>query len=84
MTWYANRVVCNVLEEMRESLKLLDELNIKNYRSVMAMLIEETQSMVNRMEAAIGNKNDIEEMIVIRRELKKQIKKLKESKDDAK
>lgn len=75
--YYPNRLMCSTLDEMRDSLKLLDELNIKTYRSHMSMLIEEVQSMANRMEAAISDKSDVEEMIVKRRQLKKEIKKLK-------
>lgn len=80
MNYYPNRVVCSVLEEMRDALKILDRYNIKTYRSIMNMLIEETQSMVNRMEASIHDKNDVEDMIEKRRELKREIKKLKAEK----
>ena len=50
MSWN-NRVLCDVLEEMRKS---LETLNL----SYMAGLIEEAQSMANKMEAGLGDIKD--------------------------
>jgi hypothetical protein len=47
-----NRTVCSALEEMRTCFKTF------NF-SYMPALIEEVQSMTNRMEAAIYDKNDL-------------------------
>lgn len=69
-SWWINRTLCDVLEDMRRCQKT------HNYAALEA-LIEEAQIMGNKMEAAIGDKNDIQEMQETRSELKKQIKKLK-------
>lgn len=78
---YPNRYVCSALEEMRRQLKHLDENNLEKYRSLTKMMIEEVQSLVNRMEAAIGDWSDYEEMLEKKRNLKREIKKLKSIKD---
>lgn len=61
MSWfsYPNRVVCSVLDEMRKSLKRLNIFNIRRYRAHMSMLIEEAQTLVNRMEAGLEDKSDL-------------------------
>ncbi len=67
-----NRTICDVLKEIRECNKT------KNY-SYLEGLIEEIQSMANRMEAALWDQNDVE---YARKELKKleiKIKALKAS-----
>ena len=48
-----HRYVCDVLEEMRKCDK------VRNY-SIMLSLIEEVQTLVNRMEAGLGEKSDHE------------------------
>ncbi len=48
-----NRYVCEVLEEMRTCTKTL------NF-SVIPSLIEEVQTMVNRMEMALSDMKDLE------------------------
>jgi hypothetical protein len=50
--YYNNRTLCEVLEEMRK----LDKA--KNY-SGLAGLIEEAQSMGNRMEAGLSDSKDL-------------------------
>ncbi len=72
-----NRLVCSVLEEMRACIKTA------NY-SYLPGLIEEAQTMVNRMEAAIGNADDVKHMIEERAKLKVEIKKLREEKKTVK
>ena len=47
-----NRYICDVLEEMR---KLVNANNIKPLMG----LIEEAQSLANRMEAGLGDKKDL-------------------------
>ena len=47
-----NRYVCDVLEEMRTSLKTLNFAMIPS-------LIEEVQTMVNRMEMALEDMKDL-------------------------
>ena len=53
-TLWLNRTLCDVFREIRE----LD--NTKNYSSLLG-LINEAQSMANRMEAALGDIKDYRE-----------------------
>jgi hypothetical protein len=78
---YPNRYVCSVLEEMRTQLKGLDIHSIDRYKSITLMMIEEAQSMVNRMEAAIEDKSDINKMLKKRSKLHKEVEKLKAEKE---
>lgn len=80
-TIYPNRYVCSVLEEMRTQLKSLDIHTVDRYKSITLMMIEEAQSMVNRMEAAIEDKQDINKMLKKRSKLHKEIAKLREEKE---
>jgi peptidoglycan hydrolase CwlO-like protein len=69
-----NRVVCSVLEEMRELSKT------RNYGALDG-LIEEAQSMVNRMEAALYDLSDIESYQQKASELNRELKKLRKERD---
>jgi len=64
---WVNRTVCEVLSEMRKAHET------HNY-SYMLGLIEEVQSMANRMEARLQDQNDEES-------LRESIKRLKKEKD---
>lgn len=80
-----NRYVCDTLEEMRKSLGVLDidymdTVTFKRYRCHQKLLIEEAQTMVNRMEAALHDVGDVRRMQERRIELKKEIKILKAEK----
>jgi len=66
-----NRNMCEVLDEIRA----LDKS--KNYSSLMS-LVDEIQSMANRMEAKLNDIKDFNYMKEEKTKLKKQIKKLKE------
>jgi hypothetical protein len=66
-----NRTICQVLSEMREAHKT------HNY-SYLPGLIEELQTMANRMESALYDQNDLD---YARREVKKLDKKIQEMKD---
>jgi hypothetical protein len=68
-----NRTLCGVLEEMR---KLNDT---RNFSSLLG-LIEEAQSMANRMEAALYDKKDIEHAREVIRKLQAEIKQLQAAK----
>lgn len=77
-----NRTLCSVLEEMRKCHET------RNFAPLLG-LIEEAQSMGNRMEAALYDKSDVrdyrEERSKLRKEveaLRKEKKALKPSKDD--
>lgn len=67
--FYPNRTLCSVLDEMRK----LHET--RNY-SILPSLIEEAQTLANRMEASLGDKNDIAELTDIRSNLRKEVKEL--------
>ena len=64
-----NRTVCQVLEEMRQCVRT------QNF-SYLPGLIEEVQTLVNRMESALWDQNDIEHLRAEKKRLKKQVKKL--------
>lgn len=68
--YYLNRTICDVLEEMRK----LDQT--KNYSSLLA-LIEEAQSMANRMESKLHDISDLDEVTEELKEKRKQLKKLR-------
>lgn len=72
-----NRYLCSVLEEMRSQLKVLDEHNVFRYKSAMSMLIEEAQTLANRMEAALDDWSDIRKAQEILKELRAEIKEIK-------
>lgn len=72
-----NRYVCSVLEEMRDQLKLLDHDNLERYKSHTKMMIEEVQTLVNRMESALQDWDDLENLTKEKRQLKIKVKKLR-------
>jgi chromosome segregation ATPase len=69
-----NRVICSVLEEMRELSKS------RNFGALDG-LIEEAQSMANRMESALFDKMDIECYPAKASELNRELKKLRRERD---
>lgn len=73
-----NRYVCSVLDEMRNILLKLDKDSLERYQSIQAMLIEEAQTMVNRMEAALEDQDDFNKMNQRRKIVKKELKALEE------
>lgn len=72
-----NRTICSVLEEMRKTLET------RNF-SYLLGLIEEAQTLANRMEAGLADKHDVEYMEKRKKELKAEIKILKEEKESIK
>ena len=66
-----NRLVCNVLDEMRECCKT------RNF-SYLDGLIEEVQTLVNRMEAKLHDSKDTEDLNEEIREGKVELKRLKQ------
>jgi len=64
-----HRYVCDVLEEMRKCNKT------RNY-AVLPALIEEAQTLVNRMESALGEKSDLESWHEKAKEEEKEYKRL--------
>ncbi len=67
--YYANRTVCTVLEEMR---KCFDTLNFAPVKG----LIEEVQMLANRMESALSEKKDVEELHKERKKLLEEVRAL--------
>ena len=70
---YPNRTLCEVLEEMRGCYRS------RNFASLLG-LVEEAQSMGNRMEASLSDMDDIESWTEQRGKLHKEIKKLRAKK----
>ena len=70
-----SRTMCEVFEEMRKCCKT------GNY-SYLPGLIEEAQSMGNRMESKLETYKDIKDAEDYIKKLKKEIKDLKEKKDE--
>ena len=66
---WENRTLCEVLDEMRQCHKT------RSY-GYLPGLIEELQSMGNRMESGLGDIRDIKKISQRKRELKKEIKTL--------
>ena len=66
-----NRYICDVLKEMRECIKTA------NF-SYLSGLIEEAQTMANRMEAALTDAKDIRELAEDRSKKNKEMKVLYE------
>ncbi len=64
-----NRYICDVLEEMRTSTKTLNFALIPS-------LIEEVQMMANRMEMALHDMKDLEQLKMDIVEKKEELKKL--------
>ena len=64
-----NRYICDVLEEMRTSVKTLNFAMIPS-------LIEEVQTMANRMEMALHDMKDLEQLKMDIVEKKEELKKL--------
>ena len=64
-----NRYICDVLEEMRTSVKTLNFAMIPS-------LIEEVQTMANRMEMALSDMKDLDHLKMSIIEKKEELKKL--------
>lgn len=67
-----NRYICSVLDEMRQCHKS------RNY-SYLKGLIEEAQTHASRMEAAIGDLKDIEDLRERRSDLRAEVKALQQA-----
>jgi len=66
-----NRTICDCLYEMRKAEET------KNF-SYLLGLIEEVQSLANRMEAALWTQHDITRLEKTKKQLKEEVKKLEE------
>ena len=79
-----NRYVCDTLKEMRDSLSKLNHVSLWRYKRLQASLIEEAQTMVNRMEEALYDQRDLKWVKQELKEKKQELKKLKKEVDNAK
>lgn len=77
-----NRYMCSALDEMREQLKTLSLFNIKRYKAITALMIEEIQTLGNRMEAALRDVGELERLHKKMRNLKKKIKALERKEEE--
>jgi len=68
---YLNRTLCDVLYEMRECYKTRNFCNLNG-------LIEEAQSMGNKMEAGLGDKRDLLKLQNEKSKFKQQVNNLKQ------
>lgn len=75
--YWLNRTLCDVLEDMRRC------DTTKNY-AALSSLIEEAQTMGNRMESGLGDQRDIVKMQEEWHKLNKEIKKLRKKRDGLK
>ena len=80
-----NRYVCSVLDEMRKTLEVHEKLlkmdgHTTRYIILQSSLIEEAQTMVNRMECALEDHKDIKRLHQDRSDLNKEVAKLEEKK----
>ena len=69
-----NRYICDVLGEMRKMHET------RNYAGLLS-LIEEAQTLANRMEAALHDHGDYESMLERKAELKQELKEMQKEKD---
>ena len=74
MDYWLNRTICSVLEEMRACYKT------RNFAGLMGM-IEEAQSMGNRMESALLDQKDLQSARKKLKDVKEEYKKVKEELD---
>ena len=70
-----NRTICDVLKEMRTANET------RNFAYILP-LIEEVQSMANRMEAALYDQDDVKYSREEYKKLQKQVKKLRKKKEE--
>lgn len=74
---YLHRYLCDVLGEMRTATETLNFSYLKG-------LIEEAQTMGNKMEASISNIHDVDDLLERRKRLDKEVKKLRAERDELK
>ena len=77
MSYWLNRTMCDVLKEMRDLNDKLTSATVNQHKKTFAYLIEEVQSMGNRMEAALTEKGELEDIHEEWRQETKKMKKLK-------
>jgi archaellum component FlaC len=92
-SWYGNsRFVCTVIEEMRKSLSVIGEYSVNGLVKLkeqtdfihLLSLVEEMQTLANRMEAKLSDQSELEELHEKISKLKKEAKALTKKIKDAK
>lgn len=71
-----SRTICSVMDEMRVYLKLV--VKDKKHHDHLLSLVEESQTLANRMEAAIWDQHTIKSLQDERQRLKKEINDLEQ------
>jgi uncharacterized protein Yka (UPF0111/DUF47 family) len=86
MSWWSgpNRYLCSVLDEMRKHVEKVSVFNLFQYKRSMAMLIEEAQTLANRMETGLSDWSDVRRAHKEIKELKAEIKLLESKRDSLK
>lgn len=77
MFGYSIRLVCSVLEEMRQSVKTLNIFTYNRSKNILLSQLEEIQCYVNRMESALEYQSDIRELYKKRKKIKGEVTALK-------
>lgn len=72
---YPNRYICTVLSEMRACYET------RNFANLLG-LVEEAQSLANRMEAALEDQRDVRRLTEQREQLSKEVKALRKEKKE--
>ena len=72
-----NRYACDVLKEMRKITEAINEETFERAKLIFPMLIEELQSMLNRMEARLYDISDLETVTARYKKLEKRCEELK-------
>ncbi len=75
---YPNRLLCSVLDELRT---MADNLESEQAKRHMSSLVEEAQTLANRMESGLEDWSDVREGWSRRKDLKIEIKQLNIDKD---
>ncbi len=75
-----NRYVCTVLEEVRGSLGRLNWFTLPVVKRHLQALVEEIQTMVNRMEASLYDKMDYEKVRELSKKTEAKLEELTEEK----
>ena len=77
---YPNRTYCDTLAEMRKLIKTTNIFTYKRTIKIIGALVEECQTYGNRMEAGLEYTSDLNHLHSKRKELRKEVKKLKSQK----
>ena len=70
----SNRYVCYVIDEIRDFLKYSNLFTYKYCNARIRALLEEVQSLANKMEASLSDKHDYERIRVKVKKAKEELK----------